>query len=98
MNILHISPYVPDVHANHAGGVCMGKQVETLKKYKASLKIEEIGKPSKDNYTKVISIKFDNQNDYNIKSYRQEEIRKESEQIWEKCGIYMIRTETKQED
>lgn len=31
MNILHISPYVPDVHANHAGGVCMGKQVETLK-------------------------------------------------------------------
>ena len=33
MNILHISPYVPDVHANHAGGVCMGKQVETLKKY-----------------------------------------------------------------
>ena len=32
MNILHISPYVPDVHANHAGGVCMGKQVETLKK------------------------------------------------------------------
>ena len=42
--------------------------------------------------------KFDNQNDYNIKSYRQEEIRKESEQIWEKCGIYMIRTETKQED
>lgn len=33
MNILHISPYVPDVHASHAGGVCMGKQVETLKKY-----------------------------------------------------------------
>lgn len=82
------------------GGTGMGfmNTFETLKKYKASLKIEEIGKPSKDNYTKVISIKFDNQNDYNIKSYRQEEIRKESEQIWEKCGIYMIRTETKQED
>lgn len=32
MNILHISPFVPDVHANHAGGVCMGKQVEALKK------------------------------------------------------------------
>ncbi len=32
MNLLHISPFVPDVHANHAGGVCMGKQVETLKK------------------------------------------------------------------
>ena len=32
MNILHISPYVPSVHASHAGGVCMGKQVETLSK------------------------------------------------------------------
>ena len=31
MNILHLSPFVPDVKANHAGGVCMGKQVETLK-------------------------------------------------------------------
>ena len=33
MNILYISPYVPDVRARHAGGVCMGKTVETLKKY-----------------------------------------------------------------
>ena len=32
MNILHISPYVPSVHAAHAGGVCMGKEVETLRK------------------------------------------------------------------
>lgn len=32
MNILHLSPFVPDVRASHAGGVCMGKQVETLKK------------------------------------------------------------------
>jgi len=32
MNILHLSPFVPDVRANHAGGVCMGKEVETLKK------------------------------------------------------------------
>ena len=31
MNILHISPYVPDVRASHAGGVLMGKTVETLK-------------------------------------------------------------------
>ena len=91
---------IPSTTHAEEGGTGMGfmNTFETLKKYKASLKIEEIGKPSKDNYTKVISIKFDNQNDYNIKSYRQEEIRKESEQIWEKCGIYMIRTETKQED
>lgn len=33
MNILHISPYFPSTKANHAGGVCMGKQVETLKKW-----------------------------------------------------------------
>lgn len=32
MNILHISPYFPDLAENHAGGVCMGKQVETLRK------------------------------------------------------------------
>lgn len=32
MNILHISPYVPSLHTNHAGGVCMGKTVETLRK------------------------------------------------------------------
>lgn len=32
MNILHISPYVPSVHAAYAGGVCMGKEVETLRK------------------------------------------------------------------
>lgn len=32
MNILHLSPYFPDLEENHAGGVCMGKQVETLQK------------------------------------------------------------------
>ena len=32
MNILYLAPYVPDVRAGHAGGVCMGKTVETLKK------------------------------------------------------------------
>lgn len=32
MNILHISPYFPSLRANHAGGVCMGKEIETLKK------------------------------------------------------------------
>lgn len=33
MNILHISPYFPSLDANHAGGVCMGKEIETLKKW-----------------------------------------------------------------
>ena len=33
MNILHISPYFPDIDENHAGGVCMGKEIDTLKKW-----------------------------------------------------------------
>lgn len=31
MKILHISPYFPDIDENHAGGICMGKEVESLK-------------------------------------------------------------------
>lgn len=46
------------------GGTGMGfmNTFDTLKKHNASLIIENIGKPSKDNYTKVIKIKFDNKN------------------------------------
>ena len=36
---------------------------DTLNKHNASLIIESIGKPSKDNYTKVIKIIFDGKND-----------------------------------
>lgn len=32
MKILHLSPYLPALDENHAGGICMGKQVETLSK------------------------------------------------------------------
>ena len=32
MRILHISPYFPSLEANHAGGQCMGKELETLRK------------------------------------------------------------------
>lgn len=44
------------------GGTGMGfmNTFDTLKKHNASLIIESIGKPSKDNYTKVIKIRFDN--------------------------------------
>lgn len=60
------------------GGTGMGfmNTFETLAKYKASLTIEEYNKPNKDNYTKMISIKFDNKNEFEIKSYRQNEIKK----------------------
>ena len=43
---------------------------ETLAKHKASLEIKEYNKPSKDNYTKVINIKFDKKNEFKIESYR----------------------------
>ena len=48
---------------------------DTLKKHKASLVIEEYGKPVEDNFTKVIKIIFDKENRYKISSYREEEIR-----------------------
>ena len=54
------------------GGTGMGfmNTFDTLRKYKASLEIEEIGKPSKDNYTKILKIKFDGKKEYKVKTYR----------------------------
>ena len=58
------------------GGTGMGllNTFDTLKKYKASLVIEEYGKPVEDNFTKVIKIIFDDKSEYKIKSYRKKEI------------------------
>lgn len=58
------------------GGTGMGfmNTFDTLRKYKASLIIQEYGKPSKDNFTKVIKIIFDNKNEYKVLSYREKEI------------------------
>ena len=58
------------------GGTGMGwmNTFDTLKKYKASLIIDEYGKPVEDNFTKVIKIVFDNRNEYKIESYRKEEM------------------------
>ena len=63
-------------HVND-GGTGMGwmNTFDTLKKYKASLVIEEYGKPVEDNFTKVIRIIFDKENIYKVSSYREEEIR-----------------------
>ena len=59
------------------GGTGMGfmNTFDTLRKYNASLTIEEYGKPNKENYTKVLSIKFDKNNQFKIKSYRQNVIK-----------------------
>lgn len=57
------------------GGTGMGflNTFDTLRKYEASLIINEMSKPNKDNYTKAIIIKFDKKNEFKIISYRQEE-------------------------
>ena len=62
-------------HADN-GGTGMGwmNTFDTLKKYKASLIIDEYGKPVKDNFTKIIKIVFDNKNAYKIVSYRKKDI------------------------
>ena len=60
-------------HANE-GGTGMGfmNTFDTLRKYEASLIINELSKPNKDNYTKVLIFKFDKNNEFKIISYRQE--------------------------
>ena len=65
------------------GGTGMGfmNTFDTLRKYKASLEIEEIGKPCKDNFTKVLKFRFDNKNEFKIKSYRKDEIKKKIKKI-----------------
>lgn len=64
-------------HAD-SGGTGMGfmNTFDALNKYNASIQINEIGKESKDNYTKYIAIKFDNKHEFKINSYRKEEIEK----------------------
>lgn len=67
---------VPSTTHKEEGGTGMGfmNTFDTLKKYKASMIINEYGHPSKENYTKVLMIKFDKMNEFKIKSYRSEEI------------------------
>ena len=49
---------------------------DTLRKYNASLSIEEFNEPIIDNYTKVIAIKFDKKKEVKIKSYQGIDINK----------------------
>ncbi len=62
-------------HADEGGtGMGLMNTFDTLKKSKASLIIDEYGKPVEDNFTKVIKIIFDNRNEYKIESYRKKVI------------------------
>ena len=62
----------PSTTHKDEGGTGMGfmNTFDTLKECNGSLIIKEIGKPSKNNFTKIIMIKFDNKNEFNIISYR----------------------------
>ena len=62
----------PSTTHKDEGGTGMGfmNTFDTLKKCQGSLIINEIGEPSKDNYTKIIMIKFDNKNEFKVISYK----------------------------
>lgn len=72
----------PSTTHKDSGGTGMGfmNTFDTLRKYKASLEIEEIGKPCKDNFTKVLKFRFDNKEEFKIKSYRKDEIKKKDKE------------------
>lgn len=70
----------PSTTHKEDGGTGMGfmNTFDTLRKQEASLYINEIGKPSKDNYTKSVTICFNNKNEYKISSYRTNEIKEQN--------------------
>ena len=58
-------------HGDNGGtGMGMMNTFDTLREFKASMIIHEIGKPCKDNYTKSIQIIFDKKNTFKIETYR----------------------------
>ena len=64
-------------HSDDDGtGMGMINTFDTLKETKASMIINEYGKPSKDNFTKVIQIIFNQKNEFKILSYRKEQIKR----------------------
>lgn len=58
-------------HAEEGGsGLGFMNTFDTLKKYKASLIIKELSKPCKENYTKIVIIRFDGLNEFRVESYK----------------------------
>ena len=89
--LLNLGKKPSTTHADN-GGTGMGflNTFDKLKKYKASITINEYGKPCEDNYTKYIAIKFDNKNEYQIHSYRFAEMKSKicrngDVSKWDKC-------------
>lgn len=73
---------IPITTHKNEGGTGMGfmNTFKTLSKTKGSLEIEEIGKPSKSNFTKVLKFKFNNKNEYKIISYKGKELKEKDEE------------------
>ena len=58
-------------HAEEGGsGLGFMNTFDTLKKYKASLIIKELSKPCKENYTKIVIIRYDGLNEFRVESYK----------------------------
>ena len=58
-------------HAEEGGsGLGFMNTFDTLKKYRASLIIKELSKPCKENYTKIVIIRFDGLNEFRVESYK----------------------------
>lgn len=83
INTLHKLGKIPSITHKESGGTGMGfmNTFDTLKKHKASITINEYGKPAKDNYTKVIMIVFNKKDEFNIISYRQKEIEVRKDEV-----------------
>ena len=83
INTLHKLGKIPSITHKESGGTGMGfmNTFDTLKKHKASITINEYGKPVKDNYTKVIMIVFNKKDEFNIISYRQKEIEVRKDEV-----------------
>lgn len=83
INTLHKLGKIPSTTHKESGGTGMGfmNTFDTLKKHKASITINEYGKPVKDNYTKVIMIVFNKKDEFNIISYRQKEIEARKDEV-----------------
>lgn len=71
---------VPVTTYKEEGGSGMGfmNSFNTLNKYKATLIIEELNKPTNDNFTKVLKFIFNEEEKFKILSYRNQEIANEN--------------------
>lgn len=77
--LLNLGEKPSTTHKDDGGtGIGFMKTFDTLKKYEASILINESNLPCKENYTKFIVIKFDKKNEYRICSYRSEKIKSDN--------------------